>query len=29
MNEWDKYKGREQSCVKHYILKTIFTKAYV
>lgn len=22
MNEWDKYKGREQSCVKHYVLRS-------
>jgi hypothetical protein len=21
MNEWGKYKGREQSCVKHHVLK--------
>ena len=26
MNEWDKYKGREQSCVKHYILKRYLQK---
>lgn len=21
MNEWEKYRGREQSCVKHYVLE--------